>query len=146
MANQTQPLTAAQAQQLAQTFHDLAAAIGAYRLAQVASLTDGQQFQLQNQQLQCVQFSNSFITAGLFAQQANLAATLKTIKQETDVAQKAISTINTADKVLQIATAVAVLGASIASLNPSAVASGIEGLVTATAGGDDGAGAGSGNP
>jgi hypothetical protein len=134
MASQTQPLTAGQAQGLAQEFHDMAVAIGAFRLAQVNTLTDAQQFQLQNLQLQCVQFSNSFITLGLFAQQSNLAATLQTIKQQTAVAQQAISTINTIDKVLQIATAAAVLGASIASMNPSAVASGIQGLITAMAG------------
>src|SRR5258707_11645514 len=134
MASQTQPLTTAQAQGLAQEFHDMAVAIGAFRLAQVNILTDAQQFQLQNLQLHCVQFSNSFITLGLFAQQSNLTATLQTIKQQTAVAQQAISTINTIDKVLQIATAAAVLGASIASMNPSAVASGIQGLITAMAG------------
>ena len=141
MANPTQPLTAVQAQELAQEFHDLAAAIGAYRLAQASTLTDTQQYQLQNLQMQCTQYSNSFIAAGLFAEQADLAATLQTIQQQTAVAQKAIATIKAVDKVLQIATAVAVLGASIASLNPSAVGSGIEGLVTAVAGGG-GAGAG----
>ncbi len=134
MANQTQPLTAAQAHELAQEFHDVAAAIGAYRLAQVNNLTDSQQYQLQNQQLLCVQYSNGFITAGLFAQQADLAATLQKIKQQTDAAQQSISTITTIDKVLQIATALAVLGASIASMNPPAVASGIQGLMTAITG------------
>lgn len=139
MASQTQPLTAAQAQELAQEFHDVAAAIGAYRLSQVNMLTDVQQYQLQNQQLQCIQYSTTFVTAGLFAQQTDLAATLQTIKQQTTVAQKAISTINTVDKVLQIVAAAAVLGASIASMNPSAVASGVQGLVTAVAGSAAGA-------
>jgi hypothetical protein len=131
MATQTQPLTAAQAQGLAQVFHDMAVAIGAYRLAQVSCLMDLQQYQLQNLQPQCIQYSNSFITLGLFAQQANLAATLQTIRQQTTAAQQAISTINSLDKVLQIATAAAVLGASVASMNPSAIASGIQGLITA---------------
>jgi hypothetical protein len=130
MATQTQPLTAAQAQELAKEFHDIAAAIGMYRLAQVNNLSDKQQFRLQNLQLQCIQFSDSFITLGLFAQQASLAVTLQTIKQQTTAAQQAISTINTVDKVLEIATAAAVLGASVASMNPSAVASGVQGLIT----------------
>lgn len=146
MASQTQPLTGAQAQELAQEFHDIAAAIGAYRLAAVNALTDGQQYQLQNQQLQCIQYSNSIITASLFAQQANLAATLQSIKQQTTMAQKAISTINTVDKVLQIATAVAVLGASIASMNPSAVATGVQGLITAVAGSAAGTATAAGTP
>jgi hypothetical protein len=131
MATQTQPLTAAQAHNLAEEFHDIAAAIGAYRLAQVSTLTDTQQYQLQNLQLQCVQYSTGFITLGLFAQQANLVATLQTITKQTTAAQQAISTINTIDKVLQIATAAAVLGASIASMNALAVGSGIQGLITA---------------
>jgi hypothetical protein len=134
MADQTQPLTPQQAQQLAQEFHDIAAAIGAYRLAKVDTLTSTQQYQLQNQQMQCVQYSNTFITAGLFAAQADLATTLQTIKQQTTLAAQAISTLKTVDKVLQIVTAAAVLGASIASLNPSAVASGIQGLVAAITG------------
>jgi hypothetical protein len=134
MASQGQPLTAAQAQELAQEFHDIAAAIGAYRLSQANVLTDAQQYQLQNFQLQCVQYSTTFITVGLFVQQADLTATLQTIKQQTTAAQKAISAINTADKVLQIVTATAVLGASIASMNPSAVASGVQGLIAAVAG------------
>jgi hypothetical protein len=134
MSSQTQPLTPAQAQGLAQEFHDMAVAIGTYRLAQVNALTDTQQFRLQNLQLQCVQFSNSFITLGLFAQQSNLAITLQTIKKQAAIAQEAISTINSIDKVLEVASAAAVLGASIASMNPSAVASGIQGLITAAAG------------
>jgi hypothetical protein len=134
MANQVQPLTPAQAQGLAQVFHDVAAAIGAYRLAQVNTLTDSQQYQLQNQQLQCIQYSNAFVTAGLFAEQEDIAATLKTIMQQTTVAKQSITTINTVDKVLQIVTATAVLGASIASMNPAAVASGVQGLMTAVTG------------
>jgi hypothetical protein len=134
MPDQTQPLTASQAQDLAQSFHNIGAAIGQYRLAQVAVLTDMQQYQLQNLQLQCIQYSNSFIAAGLFAAQANLTATLASIKQATTQANQAIATITTVDKALQIATAAAVLGASIASMNPSAVGSGLEGLVKAIAG------------
>jgi hypothetical protein len=131
MSTQTQPLTASQAQELAQEFHDLAATIGSYRLSQVSTLSDAQQYQLQNQQLQCIQYSNAFITFGLFAQQADLAATLKAIQLQTAAAKQGISTINTVNKVLQIATAAAVLGASIASMNPAAVATGIQGLITA---------------
>lgn len=131
MANQQQTLTAAQAQELAQNFHDVAVAIGQFRLDNVATLTADQQTQLQNLQMQCVQFSNQFIAAGLFAAQDDLASTLATIKQQTASAAQAIETVNNVNKALQIATAAAVLGSSIASLNPSAVASGVQGLVSA---------------
>lgn len=134
MPDQTQPLTPSQAQDLAQSFHDIAVAIGQYKLAKVAILTDTQQYQLQNLQLQCMQYSNTFIAAGLFAAQANLTATLATIKQATAQANQAIATIGDVDKALQIATAAAVLGASIASMNPSAVGTGLDGLVKAIAG------------
>ncbi len=134
MQTSTQPLSQIQAQELAQEFHDLAASIGQYRLDHVATLTDAEQFQLQIQQLQCVQYSNSFIAAGLFAAQADLAATLENIRKQTTLANAALRTIDRVDKALQIATAAAVLGASIASLNPSAVASGVQGLINATAG------------
>ena len=140
MATQPQPLTPGQTQELAQEFHDIAVAIGTYRLALVTTLSDTQQYQLQNLQTQCIQFSNTFITIGLFAQQANLVDTLQAIKQQTTAAQQAISTIATIDKVLQIASAAAVLGASIASMNPSAVGSGIQGLITAVTGASGGSG------
>lgn len=134
MPDQPQALDAGQAQELAQEFHDLAVAIGQFRLDNVATLTPEQQSQLLNLQLQCVQFSNHFIAMGLFAAQADLAATLAVIKQQTTVAANAIETINDINKALQIATAAAVLGASIASLNPSAVATGVQGLVSAVQG------------
>jgi ribosomal protein S5 len=56
------------------------------------------------------------------------------IKQATAQANKAIATISSVDKALQIATAAAILGASIASMNPSAVGTGLDGLVKAIAG------------
>src|ERR1700722_7052039 len=114
MPDQTQPLTPSQAQDLAKNFHDIAAAIGQYKLTKVAILTDTQQYQLQNLQLQCIQYSNIFISAGLFAAQANLTATLTSIKQATAQANQAIASIGDVDKALQIASAAAVLGASIA--------------------------------
>jgi hypothetical protein len=70
----------------------------------------------------------------LFAAQADLAATLQKIRQATKEAQLTLKVIDDIDKALQIATAAAVLGASIASMNPSAVASGIGGLITAITG------------
>lgn len=131
MPDQTQALTPAQAQELAQNFHDIAVAIGQYRLDHVAALTSEQQTLLQNHQFHCIQYSNTFIAASLFAAQANLASTLASIKQQIASAAQAIENINDVNKALQIATAASVLGASIASLNPSAIAGGLEGLATA---------------
>jgi hypothetical protein len=129
----TQPLTPAQAGDLAQQFHDLAAAIGSYRLQNVATLSATQQAQLQNQQALCTNLSNTWIAAGLSLEQNNLAATLQQIKQATTQAQEAITNIATVNTVLQIVSAIAVLGASIASMNPTAIASGVQGVITAIA-------------
>ena len=129
-----QPLTPAQAQELAQGFHDLAVAIGQYRITKDADLSDLQQYQLQNLQLQCTQYSNNFIAEGLFAAQIDLDRTLASIKQATAQAKQAIATADKVDKALQIASAAAVLGASIASMNPAAVGSGLDGLLKAITG------------
>jgi hypothetical protein len=128
----TQPITPAQAQALAQAFHDIAAAVGNYRIDQALTLRDAQQFQLQNFQSQLLQNSNNFVTMGLFAEQTDIDTTLQTIAKATAAAKAAISTITKVDKILQILAAAAILGASIASMNPSAVGSGIQGLITAT--------------
>ena len=127
------PLNAAQAGDLAQQFHDLAAAIGSYRLKNVATLSATQQAQLQNQQAMCTNLSNTWIATGLSMEQNNLATTLQQIKQATTQAQKAIAKIATVNSVLQIVSALAVLGASIASMNPSAIATGVQGVITAIA-------------
>jgi len=127
------PLTPGQAGDLSQQFHDMASAIGTYRINNVATLTANQQYQLQNQQNLCYQYSNNFIAAGLSLEQTNLAATLQQIKQATAQAQQAIANIATINTILQIVSAVAVLGASIASMNPTAIASGVQGVITAIA-------------
>jgi hypothetical protein len=137
----TQPLTPAQAGDLAQQFHDIAVTIGSYRLKNVGTFSAEEQYQLQNQQMQCLQYSNSFITAGLTLEMTNLSATLQQIKQATTQAQQAIANVGAVDKVLQIVTAVAVLGASIASMNPAAIASGAQGVLTSIVGGAAGTGA-----
>ncbi len=129
MANQM--LTQDQITALAQVFHDIAAAIGDFRIANARTLSDSEQAKLQNQQFQCLQYSTNFITMGIAMEQADLDATVQQIESVTAQAQEAIETIQLTDKVLQIATAAAVLGASIASLNTSAIGNGIQGLITA---------------
>jgi hypothetical protein len=144
----TQPLTVGQAGDLAQQFHDMASAIGAYRLKNVGTLSAPQQLQLQNQQAMCGNLSATFISTGLSLEQNNLAATLQQIKQATTKAQQAITNIGTVNTVLQIVSAVAVLAASIASMNPSAIVSGVQGVVTSIPGGGAAApaAAAAGNP
>src|ERR1700751_2113804 len=122
---QTIPLTKDQAQLLSQVFHDLGAAIVDFRSRHATELSDQQQFKLEGFQNQCFQFSNRFAAMSLFAQEEDLDATLQAITESTKKAESAIRTIGIIDKVLQIATAAAVLGESIVSLNPSSIGSGI---------------------
>lgn len=86
------PLAADQAQELAQEFHDIASAIGDFRIEYATALSTMEQFCLQNAQSQCLQYSNHFIAQSLFAQQADLDATLQKIKDGTTGAKNAIET------------------------------------------------------
>ncbi len=129
---QTIPLTSDQAQQLGQLFHDLGAAIVDFRAQQATVLSEEQEFQLEGLQNKCIQFSNRFTAMSLFAQEEDLDATLQEIAKSTKQAEGAIRTIGIVDRVMQIATAAAVLGESIVSLNPDSIGSGIKGLVSAT--------------
>src|SRR5579863_1142086 len=124
---QTIPLTSDQAQMLSQLFHDLGAAIVDFRSQHATVLSDQQQFRLEGFQNKCFQFSNRFAAMSLFAQEEDLDATLQEIAKGTKQAEGAIRTIGIVDKVLQIATAAAVLGESIVSLNPDSIGSGIKG-------------------
>lgn len=131
---QTVPLTSDQAQLLSQLFHDLAAAIEDFRGQQATVLSDQQQLQLESFQNRCLQFSNRFAAMSLFAQEQDLDATLQQIADSTKQACDAIRTIGIVDKVLEIATAAAVLGESIVTLNPDSIGSGIKGLFSAITG------------
>ena len=124
-------LTPEQAHDLAETFHDLANAVAEYRIANAVTLTHEQQFRLGNLQSQFLNFMNTFIVAGLQNAQNQLAPVLASLGTQTKKALKALSKIQNFDKALEIATAAAVLGASIFSMDPAAIKTGIQGLIDA---------------
>jgi len=126
-------LTPEQAHDLAEIFHNFANAVAQYRIANAMTLTNEEQFRLGNLQSQFLNFMNTFIVAGLQNAQNQLAPVLGSLATQTKKAQKALRNIQNFEKALQIATAAAVLGASIYSMDPAAIKIGIQGLIEAFA-------------
>jgi hypothetical protein len=127
-------LTDDQMQQLAQAFHDISVAIGQVRLDAIkagASLTDAGIVQLQG-----YVFALKNVSDNLAVQSANLtlqnaAQALQQISVATQTADHALDKLAKIDKAIQIASAVIVLGAAIASHDPSQIASAAKSVVTA---------------
>ncbi len=126
-------LTPEQAHDLAETFHGLANALAQYRITNAVTLTNEEQFRLGNLQSQFLNFMNTFIVAGLQNAQNQLAPVLASLATQTKKAEKALKSIQNFDKTLQIATAAAVLGASVFSMDTSAIKAGIQGLIETVA-------------
>ena len=126
-------LTPEQAHDLAETFHGLANVLAQYRIANAATLTNEEQFKLGNVQSQFLIYFNTFIVAGLQNAQNQLTPVLASLATQTQKAQKALKNIEDFDKALQIVTAAAVLGASIFSMDPAAIKTGVQGLIEAIA-------------
>jgi multidrug resistance efflux pump len=122
-------LTPEQAHDLAETFHGLANALAQYRITNAVTLTNEEQFRLGNLQSQFLNFMNTFIVAGLQNAQNQLTPVLASLATQTKKADKALKSIQNFDKTLQIATAAAVLGASVFSMDPTAIKAGIQGLI-----------------
>jgi hypothetical protein len=127
-------LTDDQMQQLAQAFHDISVAIGQVRLDAIkagASLTDSGIVQLQG-----YVFSLKNVSDNLAVQSANLtlqnaAQALQQISVATQTADHALDKLAKIDKAIQIASSVIVLGAAIASHDPSQIVSAAKSVVTA---------------
>ena len=127
-------LTDDQMQQLAQSFHDISVAIGQIRLDAIkdgARLTDPGIVQLQG-----YVFSLKNVSDNLAVQSANLTLqnadqALQQISVATQTADHALDKLAMIDKAIQIASAVIVLGAAIASHDPSQIGSAAKSVVTA---------------
>jgi hypothetical protein len=119
--------------QLAAGFHDLGVACGQYRFDNWKTLSPADQSKLEGLEWTLLNYSCDFSAEAMEQTLSYLASTLNDIKAATDQAEKAIKKIKTVDKVIKIAAAGAVLGAAIASLNPSGVADAVKGVYTAAA-------------
>lgn len=124
-------LTPDQARQLAAAFHDLALGVGSYRFAKWDNLTDDQRQKLENLQWTLLNYSSDFATVAIAATLAELPPILANIKNATTQATAAVKTIATIDKVVRVASSLAVLGGAIVSGNPSAIGDAAQSVIGA---------------
>jgi len=123
------PLAADEAVALAVQFHDLSTDLSNYRFNNWAQLQDSERSQLEGIQWTLMNYSSDFATIAMTQTLAALPDVLQNIKSATQQANNALQTISLVAKIINIAAAAAVLGAAIASDNPSAVAQSIGTLI-----------------
>jgi hypothetical protein len=127
-------LTDDQMQQLGQSFHDIAVAIGQIRLDAIkagASLTDPGIVQLQGYVFSLMQAANNFALQGANLTLEDAGQALNQISVATKSADLALAKLAEIDKAVQIASSVIVLGAAIASRDMSQIGSAAKSVVTA---------------
>jgi len=127
-------LTADQARELAQAFRDMSVAIGDFRFANWDQLTKGQRDSLEDAEWTLLNHSSDFITQAVGLTLNDVHGSLKRIEDAAAQAAKAVSTIKTIKKVIDITAAMVKLGAAIATENPSAIASATGDVFTTVAG------------
>jgi len=127
-------ITDDQMQQLAQAFHDISVAIGQIRLDAIkggASLTDPGIVQLQGYVFSLKNVSDNLAVESANITLQNADQALQQISVATQTADHALDTLAKIDTAIQIASAVIVLGAAIASRDPSQIGSAAKSVVTA---------------
>jgi hypothetical protein len=128
-------LTEDQMQALAQSFHDIAVAIGQVRLDAIkagAGLTDPRIVQLQGNVFSLMQTANHLALQGAKLTLDNAEQALNQITVATQTADHALAKLASIDKAVQIASAVIVLGAAISTQNPSQIISAAKLVVTSS--------------
>lgn len=119
---------------IAQQFHDLSALVGQFRLDQIHTgkpLEDPQIVQLLG-----LQFSLSNISSSFFIQAAQLTlsdadAAAKQITSATKSADSALAKLKTIDKVINVASAAAVLGTAVMTGDLGQIGNAAKGVFTA---------------
>lgn len=124
-------LTADQAMQLAVEFHDLSTSVANARFNHWSSLLPDQRSDLEDIQWTLMNYSSDFATISMIATLASLPAVLNNIQNATQQANNSLQTIRDLTKIINIASAAAVLGAAIASDNPNAVMQSANSLLNA---------------
>jgi hypothetical protein len=110
-------LSADQAFELADKFHDISVSVGNYRFDQWDKLTPSQRKRLEDLQWTLMNYSSDFVAQAINLIVDDLQGTLKKITGATSEANEAIAKIKTVSKVVVIAAAATVLGAAIMSGN-----------------------------
>lgn len=117
------PISKDQARDIAKEFLDLSHELGTYRFANWANLTPSQRRQIEDAEWDLLNYSGSFVTTAVGIALDDMDNDLKTISQATSRAKKAVATIKTVKSVINVATAIVVLGGAIASQNPTTILS-----------------------
>ncbi len=110
-------LSANQAFELAEIFHEMSVTVGNYRFDQWDKLTPSQRKRLEDLQWTLMNYSSDFVAQAINFVVDDLQGTLKKITDATSEANDAIVKIKTVSKVVVIAAAATVLGAAIMSGN-----------------------------
>jgi len=113
-------LTGGQLTSIAQAFHDLAVAVGQFRLDQIhdgAALNDTRIVQLFGLQFSLLNTSSSFALQAAEVTLVDADGAAAAIRSATDDANAAIETAATIDKVVSIASAAGVLAAAVMTGN-----------------------------
>ena len=121
-------ISADDARQLASDFHDLAVSLGNYKFSHWDELTPAQRTNLDNLQWTLMNYSSDFSTQAIQISLDDIKGSLASIKKSTDAAKDALSKIIAINKVVGIASAAAVLAASITSGSPTGIATAAKGL------------------
>ena len=125
-------LSADQARDLANQYHDLSVALGDYRFDHWDDLNAAQRQRLQDQQWTLMNYSSDFTSQAIMLTLDDLQGTLDDISSATARANKAIKTIALVNKVISIAASATALAATIMSGNADGAISAAQDLFDAT--------------
>ncbi len=124
-------LSADQAFELADRFHNISVSVGNYRFDEWDNLTPSQRKRLEDLQWTLMNYSSDFIAQAINLIHDDLQGSLKRITDATSEANAAIAKIKTVSKVIVIGAAATVLGAAIMSGNADGALKAAEDLVQA---------------
>jgi hypothetical protein len=116
------PLSANDAVALAVQFQDLATDLSNFRFNYWNELQENERFQLESIQWTLMNYSSDFATTVMNQTLVAIPNALHGITEATQKAVRVLQTTTTLAEVINVASAAAVLGAAIATDNPSAVA------------------------
>ena len=123
-------LTADQAFQLAQSYHNFARALGDYRFANFSKLTATQRIKIEGFENTIRNASSNFIGLSIKLDLDNLQVTLDQINAASNKMDAAIQKLDNINKVIQIATVVVTLGSAVISGNIPGITASTKELVS----------------
>jgi hypothetical protein len=117
------PVSKDQARDIAREFLEFSHQLGTYRFTNWAKLTPSQRRRIEDAEWDLLNYSGSIVTMAVGIALANIDNDLKAITQATLRSKEAVTTISTVKGVINVATALVILGGAIVSQNPSAILS-----------------------